>query len=166
MKGANSGGYFSGTKLAYEEENPGLFKRAIIDDSSYQFELNKELITTYSNDDFINKIWNNINEDLPQFFLVYFGGIDMSNKYGIFYGENVTSYSDITSWRSKRTNEEILKLFGEKPTDSNELNKWQSYLIPGNAFDIDSDSDLAKINPGNVVAFLGMKYKDGMTIFN
>jgi hypothetical protein len=90
----------------------------------------------------------------------------MSNKYGIFYGENVTSYSDITSWRSKRTNEEILKLFGEKPTDSNELNKWQSYLIPGNAFDIDIDSYLAKINPGNVVAFLGMKYKDGMTIFN
>jgi hypothetical protein len=33
MKGANSEGYFSGTKLAYEEENPGLFKRAIIDDS-------------------------------------------------------------------------------------------------------------------------------------
>lgn len=166
MKGANSDGYFSGTKLAYEEKEPGLFKRAIIDDSSYQFELNKELITTYSNDNFINKIWNNINEDLPQFFLVYFGGIDKSNKYGIFYGENVTSYSDITSWRFKRTNEEILKLFGEKPTDSNELNKWQSYLIPGNAFDIESDADLAKINPGNVVAFLGMKYKDGMTIFN
>ena len=167
MCGDGDDEYFSGVRLEYDEDEIGVFNKSVPNINVNKFKFSGEPIVTYSeNDDFINKIWNNINDDLPQFFLVYFGGHKDSKKYGVFHRFSSNSKTDITSWRSKRTNEEIKNKFENgKPSDSNELNKWQSYLIPGNAFDIDN-SKLNSINSGNVVAFLGMKYKDGMTIFN
>ena len=112
-----------------------------------------EYVNTYSNSEFINNFTRDIDKT---FFPVYFGGYP-NEKYSIFGGENAYNSISISKWRTKRNAYD-----GFTNTDDKSYNH---YFI-NNSFNINDDGILDNLSEFNVIPFLGMKYKDGITLFN
>lgn len=112
-----------------------------------------EYVNTYSNSEFINNFTRDIDKT---FFPVYFGGYP-EEKYSIFGGENAYNSISISKWRTKRNAYDGY---------TNTKDKSYNHYFINKSFNIDGDGNLANLSEFNVIPFLGMKYKDGITLFN
>ena len=112
-----------------------------------------EYVNTYSNSEFINNFTRDIDKT---FFPVYFGGYP-NEKYSIFGGENAYNSISISKWRTKRSAYDGF---------TNTKDKSYNHYFINNSFNINDKGILDNLSEINVIPFLGMKYKDGITLFN
>ena len=142
---------FSATKL-YSDN--GVFNTADSDDDNWKFEGPDRLIDTATNTDFLDKIWGNINPNIDLFFPVYLGGYGNNNSYGTKYYSAISgsakNYIPTNKWKWA--------------VESSNNERENSKLTEG-AFDIDG-ANIVKADSLKSVSFLGVKYKNGMTIIN
>ena len=143
--------YMSSTILELEENETCLIsgKDDNIENSNLKI---GEYVNTYSNSEFINNFTRDIDKT---FFPVYFGGYP-NELYSIFGGENAYNSISISRWKTKRDAYKFTN------TDDKSYNH---YFI-NSSFNIDDKGNLDKLSEFNVIPFLGMKYKDGITLFN
>ena len=124
------------------------------DDDQHQFDGSNRLIDTATNTDFLNNIWGKINPNVNLFFPVYLGGYGSNNSGGTEHynaiGGSTSNYVPTTGWR--------YNVGGQNAEQNN------SSLTKG-SFDIDG-SIIKNIDTNNSISFLGVKYKNGMTVLN
>lgn len=144
--------YMSSTILELEEDKTCLIsgKDDNIENSNLKI---GEYINTYSNSEFINNFTRDIDKT---FFPVYFGGYP-DESYSIFGGENAYNSISISKWRTKRNAYDGF---------TNTKDKSYNHYFINKSFNINSDGILDNLSEFNVIPFLGMKYKDGITLFN
>ena len=144
--------YMSSTILELEENETCLIsgKDDNIENSNLKI---GEYVNTYSNSEFINNFTRDIDKT---FFPVYFGGYP-DESYSIFGGENAYNSISISKWRTKRSAYDRF---------TNTKDKSYNHYFINNSFNINGDGILDNLSEFNVIPFLGMKYKDGITLFN
>ena len=115
--------------------------------------LAKSHVNTTNSDDFIQNVWNKISSNMQKLFLVYPGGDIETYAYSIVKG-NPKNTQDVSKW------------FRSNWGTSTKYNIREHNITYG-SYGIDNGF----IFPNNnsyykTTAFLGMKYKDGFTLFN
>ena len=139
--------------------NNGQFVSAETDDWTDDSFTGEGIINTSSNKDFLEREWYPIAGSLPEMFLVYPGGHKDTHCYGVT-GASWKSPLDITEWRRKHQE-------GTAPSASESAAKKSELFNDGEkAFDISETGIFSKMNEYNTIAFLGMKHKEGFTLFN
>ena len=157
---SNSGDYFSGIDLHYDESAMS-FDCALGNDDKYGFSTSNRVVNVSNDVDFIDKIWGNASPRLGLFFPVFLGGygsnMDKGTDYYNAVNGSANSYANVTKWQGLRS--WVNNRFPEDKTTNNSL------LTLG-AFDIDGDGDFSNVTNQTTISFLGMKYKEGMTVLN
>lgn len=141
---------FSGAKLL--PDGNGTFISVETDDYNIDFGGGNKMIDTATSTEFLNDIWGKIGTDVKTFFPVYFGGWGSGHdvQFNAISGSS-KNYQSTASWRDKY-------MLGADTTTST------SKVTTGN-FDI-KDYALSEVTTQNSTSFLGIKYKDGMTLLN
>lgn len=152
---SNNGNYFSGIDLHYDESAMS-FDCALEDDDPHGFHANNRVINVSNDVDFIDKIWGNAAPRLGLFFPVFLGGWDKTDTYQAING-SANSYANVTKWQGLRS--WVHNMFPSNPTANNSL-------LTYDAFDIDGEGDFSNVNSKTAISFLGMKYREGMTVLN
>ena len=115
---------------------------------------NNTNINTSTNDDFITNIWSKMSDSISKFFLVYPGGTTGTLAYSIVKG-SVKNTQNVSSWYRKHW--------------SSNTNDWRDHNITHFSYGIDTGGTLVYKDDNEFAktpAFLGMKYKNGFTLFN
>lgn len=152
---------FSGIDLHYDESTMS-FDCALEDDNKYGFSTDNRVVNVSNDVDFIDKIWGNASPRLSLFFPVFLGGFGSNRKdkgtkdYNAVNG-SANSYANVRKWQSYRS--WVNNRYPSNPTANNSL------LTQG-AFDIDGDGNFSNVKNETTISFLGMKYKEGMTVLN
>ena len=117
--------------------------------------VNNTSINTSSDNDFIDQVWNNMSSNLSKFFLVYPGGDTGTYAYSIVKG-SVKNTQDVSTWFNTH--------WGNPPN----TNSYHNHNVTHGSYGITSSTFVYPDNNtwAKVTAFLGMKYKNGFTLFN
>ena len=164
MRGAinlnQHGNIFSITSF---EQEDGVFVRPYdADDEVGNYCTQSNVIVDPSvNKDFLEKEWSSVSSLLPEMFLAYPGGHKDTHTYGII-GNTYNGYLDVTKWFQEHQCDD-----GTKVDNSSSGAKAliQPHDGEGRAYDIVAGG-FSQLRSHNTVAFLGMKHKDGFTLFN
>ena len=132
------------------------FTSAVSDESVGQVS-NSGMINPSEHQEFINNAWAKFGSSMGEFFPVYLGGHDDTGCYCAQLNDSPKNPANITQWMAGN-NIPLYRI----SWDSNVGNK--SRLTSG-SFDT-RDGVFGNVNEYNVVMFLGMKYKNGFTLFN
>lgn len=145
--------FFSGIDFYFNSDSLK-FETATDDDYEHDFTNNNRIVDVSSDIDFVNTVWGNISSRMGLFFPVYLGGYNSTDRYNAL-NNSPGSFADVTQWQKKRS------WLNNISNDS----KIQTSLLAEKAFDI-KGSSIREITDENAISFLGMKYKDGITLFN
>lgn len=124
------------------------------DDRAHRVDNGDREINTSSDKEYLETVWAPISEQMGKFFLVYPGGRDSTNKYGIT--EGLYNYPSINDWYIRQKG----GLPQEKTRNDN------STFVYQGAYDIDSKGLINKTSSINKVGFLAMKHDKGFTLLN
>ena len=109
-------------------------------------------INTSTSQSFIENVWSKFENQMPTFFPVYIGG-NMKTSYYVFTTGS-TAQNISTSWPTRRVYNHRGGYVNGRLT------------LGDNTFDIKDSGELNNITDANHITFLGMRYKDGMTLLN
>lgn len=113
------------------------------------------MINTSENQDFLDTIWSDFGSNMSQFFPVYIGGYSGVSNYCVLEGNTAKQYANVQRWQPK------YNLLNASSTNPVQMSK-----ITNGTFDIGQSGNFDDISDTNATMFLGMKYKDGFTLFN
>ena len=157
---SNSGSDFSGIDLHYNEGTMS-FDCALENDENYEFSTSNRVVNVSNDVDFIDKIWGNAAPRLGLFFPVFLGGYGCNKSSGTddynAVNGNANSYANVTKWQGYRS--WVNNMYPSNPTANNSL-------LTYGAFDIDGGGSFSNVNSKTAISFLGMKYREGMTVLN
>ena len=141
------------TQVGKDGEKQIVFNQAVEDDYDNDFTESNKLVNPAENTDFLNTVWTNIGVHLPTFFPVYFGGWGSNNvKHFNAIAGTSKRYISTENWADKDS------------ISDTDINKQKSQITEG-SFDIEG-SRFTELNDCRSTSFLGVRYKNGMTLFN
>lgn len=118
---------------------------------------NHREVNTATDGPFIEAVWNPIKESMGNFFLVYPGGNSSVESLGITRGKS-KEYFNIVPWKVKNFQIEL-------PLDETKNQHTAEFSIK-KVYDISTQGEFESFSDNNMVAFLGIKHKDGFTLLN
>lgn len=141
------------TQTVINDKKQIVFNQTVEDDYDNDFDESNKLVNPAENTDFLNTVWTNIGVHLPTFFPVYFGGWGSNNvKHFNAIAGTSKRYISTENWVDK------------KSISDTDINKQKSQITEG-SFDIEGNR-LTELKQDNSTSFLGVRYKNGMTLFN
>ena len=125
-------------------------------DGEYVSGSNK-MINTSNNEEFINTVWPRFGSILNQFFPVYIGGYGTTHYYCVQQGDSSKNLANVSSWQLNNTS----FYYDSKSSAVN-----RARITDGKYTFNTSKGAIEDARKDNVPVFLGMKYRDGFTLFN
>ena len=116
-----------------------------------------KMINTSNNEEFINTVWPRFGSILNQFFPVYIGGYGTTHYYCVQQGDSSKNLANVSSWQLNNTS----FYYDSKSSTVN-----RARITDGKYTFNTSKGAIEDARKDNIPVFLGMKYRDGFTLFN
>ena len=117
----------------------------------------KGMINPAEHQEYINNVWSKFGSSMSDFFPVYLGGTKGTDRYCAQLNDSPKNPANVLSWMAGNNKNLYYNSYKGSVADKSRLTE--------SSFDT-TNGELSNINSQNATMFLGMKYKNGFTLFN